>query len=202
MNGFLHNGAGYLWTDTSMFEGATGRPIGHMEKAFYGTDWPWAAVHSGMLDPENMHRPKWRIAEIGPKNPDELLAAAVDALLYETSAGYPDGRLLICCGCPAQGARLWIVAADRHLPFAQPYVPTEIGGMVSSGIGSEEYQRLVEGGVTPKKVRRYIDYQARSPTKTMVGFEGLTIGGNILEVKVTADGVDVREIRQGVGSFV
>jgi hypothetical protein len=50
--------------------------------------------------------------------------------------------------------------------------------------------------MTPALMRDFIDPQAEHPAETVLGWCGLPIGGNIKEMKVTAEGVETTVVRE------
>ncbi|MDP3675766.1 MAG: hypothetical protein Q8R44_11825 [Novosphingobium sp.] len=194
MNGLVHGGKGYLWSDTALFDRATGQFRGHLPKAFTGTLWPWAAAISGLYDLNDPHRVARAIGGALPFDTPALLKAAVAALRDELKAGLPC-RLLVAVPCTDYGARLYFIAADET-GLTPPFVPLELVEFTSSGNGSQRYAEIDALGFTPARMLEFIDHQYASPTDTVQGWSGCTIGGDAIEVEVSAAGVTSRVVRE------
>lgn len=192
-NGLIHGGRGYLWTDTMLYDAETGEPLGVAPKAFHGTTWPWAAVLSGTMPADDLYKVPRFIADAWPLGTETLLAAGAAALRSEAAEGRM-GRLLFCVPCPVNGARLYFIASD-DVGWNEPFVPEELIEFTSSGNGSPLHQRYDKIGFTPARMRRFIDYQIEEPSETVLGRKQRTIGGNVVELEVTAEGVDSRVVR-------
>jgi hypothetical protein len=193
MNGLIHNRRAYLWTDTRLYHPETGATIGEGAKAFEGVAWTWAAVHTGALPLDDAHVLKRRITERWPIGGEALLAAAIDALRLEAEEGRI-GRLLIAYPCEEYGARMFHIANDA-MPFAAAYEPYETVELMSSGNGEPWAAQFSGRDMAPADMRRFIDYQVETPSETVFGWTGLSIGGNVIEIEVSAEGVESRVVR-------
>jgi hypothetical protein len=194
-NGLIHKGAAYLWTDTAIWDAETSERIGDASKAFYGTQWPWAAVISGTFDTADFHRVQRTISEKWPLNPAELMRVSLDAIRFEASMGRVC-RLLITFPCEQYGARMFMLSSD-DLPFTPAFQPYETIEYMSSGNGSAWGRKLVAKEMTPKRMLRFIDKQIRHPTETVLGWKGASfLGGNLIELKVANQRVESRVVRE------
>lgn len=188
MNGLIHDGTGYLWTDTAMFEASTGKRMeGEISKGFVGTLWPWAAVLSGTVETASPYRIPTMISAKWPSNPNELMQAAATALRTEADRGFP-ARLLISHACNQMGARMYLICAD-DVGFVKPFEPFEVTEFLSSGRGVEAADNFLAEDLTPVRMREFINLQAQIPTKSTLGWEGVTIGGNVVEMQVSPRGL-------------
>lgn len=192
-NGLIHKGRAYLWTDTALWEAATGKAIGEVSKAFTGTQWPWGAVLSGTMRTDDPYRVQKAIGDAWPANPAELIEVTRDALRREALQGLM-GRVLLAYPCPEYGARMFLIASDE-LPFAKPFEPFETVEYMCFGNGEPWAAEFAGKDLTPSMMRRFIDRQIENPSQTVLGWQGRTIGGNVVELKVTAEGVDSRVLR-------
>jgi hypothetical protein len=195
-NGIIHAGRAFLWTDTALFHHETGERIGEVPKAFYGQLWPWAAVHSGLIDLSDPHKVARLVSEQWPLSPEYLIRAAQDALKAEAKAGRP-GRLLLAWCHPDEPdePRLFIVASDP-LPSQKPYEPRELGAYMCGGADAPWRDQFdANNNLTPADMRRLIDLQIEHPTTTVQGWQGRFIGGNIVEIEVSTAGVESRVLR-------
>ncbi len=193
-NGLIHAGSAFLWTDTALFHHETSERIGEVPKAFYGQVWPWAAVHSGLIDLADPHKVARLVSEQWPITLESLLKAARNALRLEAAEGRP-GRLLIAYLCPELGPRLFMVAADE-LPGQMPYEPRELGAFMCGGADApwaDEFSR--NDHISPAEMRALIDKQIEHPVETVQGWQGRFIGGNVVEIEVSAAGVESRVVR-------
>ena len=193
LNGLIHDGRALLWTDTALWDQSTGQRIGHGEKAFMGQLWPWAAIHSGHIDTRDPGKIAHRMAERPNLTPDMLLRDAVEVLRLEADEGRL-GRLLIAFPCSQYGARMFMVAND-DLPFAKAYEPYETVEYMCTGNGEAWAAEFAGRDLTPNDMRRFIDLQAKHPSAFVDGWAGIGIGGNILEIEVSANGVESRVLR-------
>lgn len=194
-NGLVHEGKAYLWTDTAIIDVKSGEHRGHIEKAFHGLHWPWAAVHSGEFDMSDPHRVKRLIAEANPMDGPELIAASERALLLEAAAGR-QGRLLVAHTCPTYGARLWFIASDEN-PVSAPFKAEEFLQMTSSGNGSARFAELDAKGFNPRRMRQFIDWQFANPSESVLGYS-VPLGGNVIELEVSDAGVERKLAREFV----
>ena len=195
MNGLMYQGKAYLWVDTAIWDTATGERIGHTEKAFMGNLWPWAAIHSGHSDPQDLHRLARRMAERPNLTAAGLIRDAAEVLQMEADEGRL-GRLLLAYPCPEYGARLTFISNRDFGPWAKAFEPWDTGSFICSG-NNEDWAKdwvpiLVEGDPTPDDVRRYIREQAKHPVDTEDGWNLMNIGGNIIEIEVSPHGVQSR----------
>lgn len=193
MNGLIHQGRAYLWTDTALWDQKAGEQIGHGEKAISGTLWPWAAVHSGHWDATDPDKIKRRLAERPNLTGEGLLRDAIEVLRLEAAEGRL-GRLLIALPCSQYGARLFMVAND-DLPFAKAYTPYETVEYMCSGNGAPWAAEFAGRDLSPDDMRRFIELQTQHPSDFVDGWSGIGIGGNILEIEVTGEGVESRVLR-------
>ena len=194
MNGLIYEGKAYLWTDSLFCDVNTGEPQGHVAKAFTGALWPWAILTTGFYDMNDPHRIARRVAEALPMTTEALLQAGVDALRAELAAGL-SCRLLVAVPCPDYGARLYFIAADET-GLTPPFVPLETIEFMSSGNGSKRYAEIDALGFTPARMLGFIDYQHETPTETVGGRREYSIGGEVIELVVSAEGVTQRTVRQ------
>jgi len=193
MNGLIHDRRAYLWTDTRLYHPTTGETLGEGAKAFEGAAWTWAAVHAGTFPMDDPHVLKRRITERWPIGGEALLAAAIDALRLEADEGRI-GRLLLAYPCEEHGARMFHLANDA-MPFAAAYEPYETVEFMSSGNGEPWAAQFSGRDLTPADMRRFIDYQVETPSETVCGWTGLSIGGNVVEIEVSSEGVTSRMVR-------
>tara|TARA_Y100000815_G_C13166810_1_gene433982 strand:+ start:174 stop:803 length:630 start_codon:yes stop_codon:yes gene_type:complete len=192
MNGLMYQGKAYLWVDTAIWDTATGERIGHTEKAFMGNLWPWAAVHTGHADTQDLHKLARRMAERPNLTAEGLIRDATEVLQMEADEGRL-GRLLLAYPCPEYGARITLISNRDLPPIAKAYAPTDAGSFICSG-RSEDWARdwmpiFDEGDPTPDDVRRFIREQAKHPFDTEDGWNIVGIGGNIIEIEVSPLGV-------------
>lgn len=192
INGLIHEGRALLWTDTAVWDPTTGEQVGHGQKAISGTLWPWAAVHSGhMLTSEPVIAN--RMAERPNLTGEGLLRDAIEALRLEAQEGRL-GRLLIAYPCSQYGARMFMVS-NADLPFAKAYEPYETVEYMCSGNGEPWAAEFAGRDLTPDDMRRFIDLQIEHPADFVDGWSGKGIGGNIIEIEVTGEGVESRVLR-------
>lgn len=193
MNGLIHDRRAYLWTDTRIYHPETGATLGVAAKAFQGVVWTWAAVHTGLMHPDEPHVVARRVSERWPFTGEQLLEAAMSALRAEADEGRV-ARLLLAYPCEEYGARMFYVGNDV-VPFAKAYQPYETVEFMSSGNGEPWAAQFSGKDMTPADMRQFIDHQIETPSETIHGWTGLTIGGNVVEIEVSADGVDSRVVR-------
>lgn len=192
-NGLIYRRKAYLWTDTEYFCGETGRSLGTDTKNFYLHTWPAAGVlsfHGG-----NPLTIATAIGEQWPVDVDDLLAKAVDAVRAYCAAG-GTGRALIATNL--DGPRLFVIASDGA-GLGPAFCPLELTHYTSSGNTSRAYQRALRLGMNPARMAKVIDAQIAEP------FEGIGplsrlgkrrwIGGEIVQMEVSATGVENRVIR-------
>ena len=193
MNGLMYQGKAYLWVDTAVWDPTTGERIGDAEKAFVGNLWPWAAVHTGHIDPNDLNKVARRMAERPNLTAESLLRDAIEVLRIEADEGSL-GRLLLAYPCPEYGARLTIISNRDFLPVAKAYEPLDVGEFLCSGNGADWAKGYHGRDLTPEDVRSFIRLQAQHPFDTEDGWQGLGIGGDILEIEVAPNGVQVRNL--------
>lgn len=192
-NGSVSGANAYLWTDTAIWNGSTGEKLGYDSKAFTITTWPAAGVlscHGG-----NPHEIAFAIGNAYPTDEAELLKATVDALrAYCLKGG--EGRVLLATN--KSGPRLFMVASDGA-GLAEPFDPVELLSFTSSGNKSAAYQLAIANGFTPERMARVIDAQIAEPGEgmgRMAAFgAGVWIGGNVVELAVTPEGIKDRVLR-------
>jgi hypothetical protein len=192
-NGLIHNGKAYLWTDTALWEAETGKRIGDVAKAFTGLEWPWAAVLSGTSLPQDPFRVQAMIGAAYPASPADLIEVTRDALRREAIEGRMC-RVLLAYPCPTYGARMFHIAADSW-PGRVAFEPFETIEYMSSGNGSLWAAQFAGRDLTPREMRRFIDYQIADPGESVHGWPS-RLGGNLIETKVSAAGVKSRVVRE------
>lgn len=186
-NGLIHNRTAYLWTDTAFYDPATLAIIGHGDKAFHGTDWPWIGTASGTFPSNQPMMVPQAIADARPKGPKSLLEATSAAVRDAFLRGFST-RILLAVPCPDHGARMFMVASDE-LPFANPFQPCETVQYMCTGNGDVGAPCDPE---TPAQMRQFIDWQATLSGETIDGLSGLTIAGNLVEVELSRRGIRSR----------
>lgn len=189
-NGCIYRGKAYLWTDTAVFDARTGAIIGHSEKAFRGINAIWAAVYSGTFATADPYRVQRMIGESWPTDSGELVEVCRQALIVQAADGLI-GRILLAFPCAQSGARLMMIAADSERPFE----PEEKEFYMSSGNGQPWAAGFADNEVSPHRVRRFIDRQIATPNQTTLGWTRHSIAGNVLEIEVSADGVNTNVVR-------
>lgn len=192
-NGLVHEGKGYLWTDTALWDVRSGSIVGEAAKAFTGTYWPWAAVLSGAFDLNALYRIPEIISRAMPRDVSELLEVGRDALALEASAGR-FSRLLFCVPDAEFGAMLHFIAAD-DVGFARPFEPIRTVQFTSSCGTTSRYAEYDRKGFTPSLMRKFVGFQERKPEQTVFGNFEHTIGGNIVEIELANARVQSRILR-------
>lgn len=189
-NGAIHDGAGYLWSDTAWFEPATGKMTMHGPKTFHGVRWPWA-VSTSLVGAAAASF--WGMAEqVGNADPADIPALLDDctaALRAFTETGEDrTGRLMVAAwDYGLNTARLFFVTSD--VVVGPAFEPAEALHLVSGGTGSDAYRRFVESGNQPKHMQGLIAVQ-RKERWNVPGFApGHYVGGEVVRHAVTAEGV-------------
>lgn len=189
----LQNGAvcgrnAYLWCDTALWSGETGKIIGHAPKAFLGESWPYAMTFSTWGPSHEALIEIMKAAESADL--DEALENASDALRWFVSIGGL-GRILVASyeGRP----RLHIVPSSELFPGYAAFEPIELDHFACSGNQTTAYRIAARRGFTPKRMRRVIEEQCETPWAVESGYgelaEQVWIGGDVERIQVSAAGV-------------
>jgi hypothetical protein len=192
-NGCVYRDKAFLWTDTAMWEVQSGRVIGHVEKAFRGTNLIWAAVYSGTFSTKDPYRVQRFIGESYPSNSRHLIEVSRQALLEQAAQGLM-GRILLAFPCANEPPCLLMIASDAMMGH-KPFEPYETAHHMCSGNGEPWAAEFADLDMTPRLMRRFIDHQIRTPSPTVMGWTGHSIGGNVLELEVSANGVKAKVVR-------
>lgn len=194
MNGLVHDGTGYLYSDTQVWDTETMEPIGQTGgKAFHGTLWPWAAVHTGIIDGRKGLTVPTGLADRCSLSAKRLLDDAIDVLRIEREEGRI-GRLLIAFADEQYGARMFIIAND-DVPYAPPLEPYETIEFKCSGNGEPWAAEFADLDMTPADMERFIEHQIDTPFEVLPGLRITGVGGTIFETKVSMAGVSSRVLR-------
>lgn len=189
-NGAIHDGTGYLWSDTAWFEHGTGRMVGKGPKALHGLRWPWAVSTS--LTGCNQTSFADVIHGVGGADPADipaLLDACTDALrAFINAASDRSGRMMVAAwDYSLNTARLFFISSDEAV--CPPFETAEGLHFVSSGTGSEAYRRFVESGNQPKHMQGLIAAQRKEVWQVPGFAPGRYVGGEVVRHTVTAEGV-------------
>ena len=113
-NGMIYNGRAYLWTDTLIYNGRTGQPVGVMEKSFHGLIQPYAGTFSVWgCDTSKIIE---AIATDNPQNMRDLVKAAQLAMMENVGDGIAR-MLLACCWDEPHLISISSVQEGEHEPF-------------------------------------------------------------------------------------
>lgn len=192
-NGLIHRGRGFLWTDTALFDPDNGKIVGEYPKAMTGEHWPWMVVLSGDLDKSDPLSVQHALTRDDPRTTEELLRAGRAALQEHAIKGLM-GRLLFCVPDPAYGAMLYFIASDAT-GVAPPFTPRPLTQFTSSGNGTPLFNKLDRQGFTPKRMRRFVDWQASHAGETVHGNTFHSIGGDIIEIELSGGKTTPRLVR-------
>lgn len=191
MNGLVFDRKAHLYADTGVWDAETWEILGDTPlKAFAGTLWPWAAVHSGHIDLKRGGTVPMALSERYSLSPHHLLIDAIDVLRIEREEGRV-GRLLIAFPDQEYGARMFLVANDR-LPFTAPLEPYELIEFKCSGNGEPWAQTFNERDMTPDDMLSYIEHQRNAPFEPIPGVHIQGISGDVYEIQVGEGGVSSR----------
>lgn len=185
-NGLIWQRRAYLWTDTLLTDPKTGDGIGEVSKSIIGLAWPWAAIHSGEMLPDNPHVLTERLGKMKPRNEAELIEACRSVLQQEHDEERL-GRLLVAYSYRREGARMFFMSTDETAAgpafIAHPTVQH-----ACSHADDEWNGRFTASEFTLDEMRGFIDAQLKQPSPTVYGYP-TTYGGNLIEVRVTPKGV-------------
>jgi len=187
-NGLVHGRKSYVWSDTALWDGHSGKAIAHGAKAFQSDSWPFAAAFSTWGPHPEMIGEIMRNAD--PKDLSEVLETAADSMRWLASIG-GFGRVLVASH--EDRPRLHLVPSGEVFPGYAPFEPVELDYFVCSGNQTAAYRIAAERGFNPKRMRRVIDAQCETPWAVESGAtdlgERVWIGGNIVRIEVSAAGV-------------
>lgn len=197
----LQNGAvigkrAVLWTDTA-YSSADGTELGFGSKALQGLDWPFAVSWTTIG-----RHPHWiadRVSETAPLSLPALLACCREVLIGFCASPGTMGRLMVAAHDRARGkARLFMIASESM--FDQPaFAPMEGISFVSSHSDCRAHQEALGRGFTINRMLDVIDEQRASPFTTALGTPA-TIGGNCVQIEVSATGVASSVAREWMGA--
>lgn len=184
-NGLVEGGKAYLWTDTLLLSGETGKALGIAPKAFYGWYRPWAASLTMIGNPAYLSIAE-RLGKVDPETEDQLIEEAQLALMDYSADGSLGRLLLACC---FDEPRLYGIASDHlmGIPFAaysfDHYVAPAMTG--SRPVTLAEMPGVIAGQVLGNHAWEGNPRLSAAPHK---------IGGTIVEICVAPEGVTEREL--------
>lgn len=180
-NGMIHDGKAYLWTDTLIYNGQTGEPVGVMEKSFHGLIQPYAGTFS--LWGCDTAKIIEAIATDNPQNMPDLVKAAQLAMMENVGDGV--ARLLLaCCWDEPHLISISSVREGEHKPF------TAVSLEQCFGPEPETVRSLDH----PDEMRAVIEAQilARNTSFAMPGMKpSHIVGGPMAMLTVAYEGVTV-----------
>lgn len=184
-NGMVHGNKVYLWTDTMVLDGDTCEVLGAMPKGFYGLNHPFAGTLSNIGTP-----PRSLLEAIGhgkTSTEDELVHTAQLALMDYCADG-STARLLL--GCCFTEPRLYYIAGDdmNGMPFAAYTVAQYISPQHQNSTEAVAFARM-PSVIADQATGQYLPHgHLGSLGKRQ------TVGGTIVQIEVSRDGVTEREL--------
>lgn len=185
--------AGYLWSDSAYFDGATGADfVGFGAKVFHSTAWPFAFSTSCVGG--NPYRLAMALDAAAPKHLGSLLWWCREELRHFCRAG-EYGQLLVAGWCDQrQAVRMFLLrseAADEDPAFE----PIEVTSFSNGGRDLPAAKVAQRKGFTVDRMLRVIDAQFENPDPG--AREGVVVryGGEVIQTKVTRDGVTQEVVR-------
>ncbi|MBO9519780.1 MAG: hypothetical protein J7493_17110 [Porphyrobacter sp.] len=187
-NGLIEGGKAYLWVDTLLLSGETGKPLGVGPKAWHGLEQPWAASLTMIGNPDYLSIPT-SMARVNPQDEDSVIEAAQIALMDYCADGSFGRILLACC---FDEPRLYAIASDTLLgvPFAAYTLPHYLAPAAAGD--TRKVMMLAEmPAAIAEQVTGNLAWHGSSDLKQAPQ----KIGGTIVEIIVSRHGVAERELR-------